>query len=61
MPNYMPSRSDTKQGLSTGKKGRPKTKFGAGVDPAVSSGLKPVKPFKKGGTAAKVKTRGKAK
>jgi hypothetical protein len=49
----MPSKSDVKQGLGTGKRGRPRTRFGTEVDPAVSAGLKPAKPFKRGGAAKK--------
>ena len=54
MATTMPSRSDVKQGLSGGKRGRPRTRFATEVDPAVSAGLKPAKPFKRGGAAKKV-------
>jgi hypothetical protein len=71
MPKYMPSRSDLKQGLSMGKKGRPRTRFAKEEDPAVSAGLtmapRPPMRMKKGGSASsradgcctKGKTRGK--
>lgn len=52
----MPSKSDVKQGLGTGKRGRPRTRFGTEVDPAVSAGLKPAKPFKEGGLSWGAKT-----
>jgi hypothetical protein len=56
MPKYMPSRSDLKQGLSMGKKGRPRTRFAKEEDPAVSAGLtmapRPPMRMKKGGSAS---------